>query len=94
MPAVAPRLDSRDKVGSAALVRARWLAAGVGDDCGSVALVGADAPGLLGPAHSLPAGGAQSLLVGGLVVIGLGTLVMRFSVATVKTLVRICARSS
>jgi len=58
------------------------------------ALVGADAPGLLGPAHSLPAGGAQSLLVGGLVVIGLGTLVMRFSVATVKTLVRICARSS
>lgn len=58
------------------------------------ALVGADAPGLLGPAHSLPAGGAQSLLVGGLVVIGLGTLVVRFSVATVKTLVRLRARLS
>jgi putative peptide zinc metalloprotease protein len=53
------------------------------------ALLAADVPGLLGPAHSLPAAATQSLLVGGLVVIGLGTLVVRFGLATVKTLARI-----
>ena len=42
----------------------------------------------------LPAGAAQSLLVGGLVVIALGTLVVRFCVTAVKTLARFRARSS
>jgi putative peptide zinc metalloprotease protein len=58
------------------------------------ALLGADLPRLLGPAHSLPAGATQSLLVGGLVVIGLGTLVVRFGLATVKALARIRSRLS
>jgi putative peptide zinc metalloprotease protein len=58
------------------------------------ALLSANLPGLVGPAHSLPAGAAQSLLVGGLVVIALGTLAVRLGVATVKTLVRLRARLS
>ncbi|TME49765.1 MAG: hypothetical protein E6I53_14780 [Chloroflexi bacterium] len=56
------------------------------------AVLGADLPGLVGPAHSLPAGAAQSLLVGGLVVVALGTLVVRFCVSAVKTLARVRAR--
>lgn len=58
------------------------------------ALLSANVPGLIGPAHSLPAGAAQSLLVGGLVVIALGTLAVRLGAATVKTLVRLRARLS
>jgi putative peptide zinc metalloprotease protein len=58
------------------------------------ALLGADLPGLLAPGHSLHAGAAQSLLVGGLVVIALGTLAVRLAVATVKTLIRLYARLS
>lgn len=56
------------------------------------ALVGADLPGLLGPSHSLPAGAAQSLIVGALVVVALGTLAVRLSVTTVKTLIRLRER--
>lgn len=55
-------------------------------------LVSADLPGLVGPPHSLPAGAAQPLLVGGLVVIALVTLLIRFGAAAVKTLGRLRAR--
>jgi len=56
------------------------------------ALVAADLPGLLGPAHSLHAGASQSLLVGALIVVALGTLAVRLFVTTVKTLARLRGR--
>jgi len=56
------------------------------------ALLAADVPRLLAPPHALPAGAAQSLLVGGMVVIALGTLVVRLGLATVRALARATRR--
>jgi len=58
------------------------------------AMLSADLPSLWGPTHSLPAGAAQPLLVGGLVVIALGTILVRLGVVTVKTLGRLRGRRS
>jgi putative peptide zinc metalloprotease protein len=55
-------------------------------------LLAADMPRLLAPPHTLPAGAAQSLLIGGLVVIALGTLLVRLGISIVRTLARLGRR--